>query len=110
MFGVLKGDAEYQFGGSDKEGERISFTNSFEYEAPKEAGKLPIKVTKGDVETAKGSGSLLFNSSTGRLIRREHTYEMKGTFTIQAFGKESTIAMEQESTAVSRILDKNPLK
>ena len=110
MFGTLKTETEYVYEGSGQKGEQITLTQQMTYEVPKVQEGTLFRIIKGDLKAEPGKGRIVFDAANGRLVRLESSHKFKGKFTVEAFGKEQTMNLEQESTVVTRILNENPLK
>ena len=110
LFGSLKTETEYAYQGPGEKGEQITFTETFTYELPKAMEGALLKITKGDAKVEPSKGTVVFDAATGRLVRLERPFKLKGTFTFDANGKEQALEMDQESTTVIRVFKENPLK
>jgi hypothetical protein len=110
LFGSFKTETEYVYQGAGEKGEQISLTQQLTYEVPKVQEGTLLRIIKGDMKCEPGKGQILFDATTGKLVRLETAFKFKGTFTTESLGKEQTINMEQESTVVTRLLSENPLK
>jgi hypothetical protein len=110
LFGALKSETEFVYQGPGAKGDEITFAGTFTYEVPKPMAQTLLKVTKGDVKVEPSKGTIVFDPATGRLVRLERPFKLKGTFTVDGGGKEQTLEMEQDSTTTVRVLKENPLK
>jgi hypothetical protein len=72
---------------------------------PGSAGVLPFQITKGEVKTEQASGTLLFDTTAGKLVRSEMTMKLKGTLTIVMNNQESTLDLDQEHRIEIRQVD-----
>ena len=108
--GTLNSETEFEYQGPGEKGEQIAITQQFTYEQPKQQVGSLLRITRADVKAEPGKGQIIFDATTGRPVRLEQTFKLKGTFTYEAGGNESSFDMEQECTVVTRVLNENPLK
>jgi hypothetical protein len=107
VFGGLEGETEFTYLGPSKEGEQVSFTTRWTHIPPKGVEDFLLKVSKGDIKAEPTKGTLLFDPTTGRLVRLEQTVWLKGDFIVATFG---TLHAEQVSAMTIRVMNRKPLK
>jgi hypothetical protein len=108
--GNLKGETTYTDKGPGKDGEEISFEQTFAYSPPKEDDSgLGFKITKGEMKAEKASGNIVFDVTKGRLVRTDSSMKMKGSLTFDLAGTSTTVELEMQQTSKARLSDKSPL-
>jgi hypothetical protein len=101
----------YTFKEKNRDGGEIDVKAEMKYSAPANPSTdLPFKITAGEIKSESAGGSTVFDPDTGRLVRSTMTIHFKGTLTLEAGGIKSTLQVDQRQTAVSRVLDHNPIK
>jgi hypothetical protein len=112
--GTLETTSLYKYEGkgklNDKEYDKISFTTTVEYSAPKEDQGLAFKVTKGELKADNAKGTIYFDNTTGRLVQYEMTLNLTGTLTlsINNVPLDTKITKQEQSVKVT-LLAENPI-
>ncbi|MDP6442640.1 MAG: DUF6263 family protein [Pirellulaceae bacterium] len=91
--------------------DRIKYVASMKYSPPKAAGgvRLPFTIVGGRLNSDEFSGTLHFNSATGKIVDSTVSMKVSGDLTLQVEDEKRTIGLKQEVTTESYILDENPL-
>jgi hypothetical protein len=108
--GSLSGESEFRWKGKGEKGEEITVSRTLKYAPPKN-GQEGFRVLKGDLVIEPGMGTILFDSVAGRLVREELMLRLRGTLTvIDASRKTATFKVQQDTSRVIRLQEKNPLE
>jgi uncharacterized protein DUF6263 len=85
---------------------KISVSSTFSYAPPKSATPgFQFEITKGELQTEKATGTILFDAEAGRLVSSQSNMKIKGTLTIAIPGQKDPFAfvIDQEQTATIRV-------
>jgi hypothetical protein len=74
------------------------------------AGALPFKFKKFDLKASKSTGTILFNTKTGRVESTSQEAKVEGRVIADANGKELDIDLVQDRKETSKTSDENPVK
>src|SRR5262249_49561589 len=85
--GTLRGEVEYIYKGKEDGNEQITLTRRLTFEPGTQPDAL-IKATGVKVEP--GTGTILFDTGVGRLIRQELNLRLQGTFAVTDTDKKTT--------------------
>jgi hypothetical protein len=111
--GILHYEETFTFQGpeeDDKDVARVSIATAVTFSIPQGGTGLPLKVTSGDVKVKEAKGHLLFNVSTGRLVRRETELKLRAVLTVAVADQKLDMEVEQRQTYTARVLNHNPLE
>jgi hypothetical protein len=114
--GVQKVQDTYTYQGAAKvEGQevlKLEVANKSSTFTPSGRGGDFFRVVKGDIriDPKKSKGTVYFSADRGRLVKAVRTTHQGGSLTMDAKGNTLVMDIEQEETATTRMLDKNPLK
>jgi len=113
--GTYTTDSTYTLDGTkEKDKEQIadiSVTTSLKYTAPKDAKStdgLPFRIVSGNLEGKKGTGTVVFNLTKGRVEESNMTLELAGDLTIEIAGMTTDVNLRQTQTSKLKTLDKAP--
>lgn len=100
---------DYKLAGSDEKGDRITWTSTATYTAPKDGADsgLPFTISKADLKAEKFAGEYLFDAKTGRLKSGSTTGKLGGKVTITVMGMDLEMTMTHESTAKTTVSEKS---
>jgi hypothetical protein len=104
---------EYTCAGTEGKFVRFKVDNSgFKYEAAQgDAGNtLPFKVREANLKTKKSGGSILFDTTKGRVDSSEMVLELEGRLSIEIAGQLSEIELSQSQKTTVQTTDTNPMK
>jgi hypothetical protein len=94
---------------AEKDAVKVTVTTAATYTLPEEGGVLRFKVLSGDVKVQEAKGSLLFNPTAGRLLRRETQRTLRAFLTIGLADQRLDMEVEQQQSITTRVLESNPL-
>jgi hypothetical protein len=107
--GTIRLSNEYTYEGKDNGNDKIGVKGAFSYTLPKADGDLPFKVIKGNLTSREGGkGSMLFNSTDGRLVSINTETKYTGNLTLDIGGVQLPMDLTATELRTIRVLDKNP--
>jgi hypothetical protein len=110
QLGSLKALSEYTYDGPEKDGEAISVKSTLTYSTPKgDAGFGVVKITKGNLKSEGGRGSLVFDMDKGRRVRQSLAMVFRGSLTMDIMGNAVDMDVHIDQSSNSRTLSRNPL-
>ncbi len=108
--GALKVDTDFKYAKTDAGSDTVTWTAKTEYEAAKEDGNLPFKITAGVLTADDFVGEYVFDSNLGRLKSHSSKAKINGTLTISANGVETEMGLKQNIKTTCTISDKSLAK
>lgn len=99
---------QYEYKGQNKDKlDEIKVDTSLTYEAPKDTtgSNLPFKITKADLKSKKGSGTVLFDREKGRIKSSTMELELDGKLTIEIAGMPTEVDLNQTQTSTLTTTD-----
>lgn len=108
--GALKVDTAYKYTKAEEGADTVTWTAKTEYEAAKEDGALPFKITAGELTAEELSGEYVFDSKLGRLKSHSSKAKINGMLTISANGMDTEMRLKQVIKTTSTISDKSLVK
>ena len=108
--GALKVDTAYKYAKTDEGADTVTWTAKTEYEAAKEDGALPFKITAGELTAEEFSGEYVFDSKLGRLKSHTSKAKINGALTISTNGTDTEMRLRQVIKTTSTISDKSLVK
>jgi hypothetical protein len=106
--GSFKHELTFTPKGKTEEGQEIAVSSKASYVPPKGEGSAPVKITKADFTTQKFEGTLVFDTSLGRLARSEMKAEVKGKLTMEVSDREEQVSVELTTDTTSQVTQKKP--
>jgi hypothetical protein len=102
----------FTFEGPDKKDPKLAraaVATAVTYTLPEGESGLAFQIKAGSLKATKASGSLVFNTTAGRLVSYESTRVLKGSLTVASMGRTQEMGIEQTQNSTWRVLEKNPL-
>ncbi|MBT6156153.1 MAG: hypothetical protein HOH82_15965 [Planctomycetaceae bacterium] len=95
----------------EKPVEHITYVAALKYSPPKAEvdSNLPFTITKGNFKSDAFSGTIHFDSESGRIVNSVMNMKFSGDMTFLMEGESREVSLKSEMTIESRVLDKNPL-
>jgi hypothetical protein len=90
---------------------RIDYLYQMKYFPPaaKPAG-LPFDLAGANFQPVQARGSLLYDTTRGKVLAIEEVFQVKGALSIALLGAKTPVLLEEDQAFVVEILDQNPLK
>jgi hypothetical protein len=114
--GKYETDYTYTFEGEKDKKDTIKVETKLKYTppAPGTQPQLPFKIKKADLKSVKGKkdetgGSIVFDSSKGRIDKSTMKLKLKGTLDIDIGGQETKVDLEQTQTTTVTTTSENPI-
>jgi hypothetical protein len=110
--GTFKSDYKYTYEGPDESKmQKIKVDTTLKYQppGPNAGSALPFKILKADLASKESSGTILFDSTKGRVGGSDMTMHLAGTLTIEISGMSSEVTLDQTQTTKVKTTDENPI-
>jgi hypothetical protein len=90
--------------------DKITLTVAVQYNPPKpgSGAPFPFQLTKGDLKTDDGKGTVWFDADRGRLVGMETSLHLKGSLTEVVTGNTIDSEVDLEGTMKVRVVDQLP--
>ena len=107
--GTWTGHATYAL--ADREGtlDRILYKLNLGYEPAKaSATGLPFKILRSDFHIEDASGAIEYDIAKARTLSADEQFSLKGALTVDLFGQETLVEVQETQNFHVRILDQKP--
>jgi hypothetical protein len=95
----------------DKNLVRIKVDTTLKYVPPAaSASGLPFRITEGKLDSKDASGTVVFDTSKGRVSSSTQTLKLEGNLKIEIAATTSEVKLSQTQTTNVRTTDDNPIK
>jgi hypothetical protein len=110
--GTFDTNYKYTYEGPDENKLRkikVNITLKYNSPDPNAVGVLPFKIMKADLNSKESNGSILFDSTKGRVVSSDMTMHLAGTMTIEIGGMASDVTLVQTQTTKIKTMVENPI-
>jgi len=110
--GTFDTNYKYTYEGSEENKLRkikLNITLKYNSPDPNAVGVLPFKIMKADLTSKESNGSILFDSTKGRVVSSDMTMHLTGTLTIEIGGAASDVTLDQTQTTKIKTTVENPI-
>jgi hypothetical protein len=111
--GTFDTEYKYTYEGTDENKlHKIKVETSLKYQPPGPnagGGALPFKIMKADLNSKDSSGTILFDTTKGRVSSSDMTMKLTGTLEIEIGGTASSVTLDQTQTTKVKTTDENPI-
>jgi len=107
---------EYKYVGKDakqKDLDKIDVTAQLKYIPPSgdaPQGGLPFRIKSGNLESKKAAGTVLFDTSKGRVVSSDMDLNLEGKLDIEIGGMTTTVELKQTQKTTVKTTDENPIQ
>ena len=108
--GAMTVDSDFQYAKSDAGADTVTWSAKTKYEAAKDDGALPFKISAGELTAEEFKGEYVFDSKLGRLKSHSSSAKINGTLTISANGTDTEMSLKQVFKTTCTISDKSLVK